>query len=249
MRIAALISGGKDSIYTLCQMIDDGHNVVCAIYILNKQEYVDSFMYQTVGNEMIQYIEQALEIDFIYKETTCEVKNTDLDYKPMENDEVEDLFEAIREAKEKYGIDGVCSGAILSQYQRNRVQNICNRLKIESFTPLWQKNQKELLNEMILYGIEARLVKIASPVINKTYLNRTLEDISEYFEKNHDKMSEINYCGEGGEYETVVFDCKHYKKKIQARTWIKHIHPEDKNKNEDEQVVYCSFDDIEMHKK
>ena len=78
-----------------------------------------------------------------------------------EADEVEDLYDLLKEAKEKYQINAVSSGAILSDYQRLRVENVCDRLGLISLSYLWQKDQEELLDSMIENELDARFVKIA----------------------------------------------------------------------------------------
>ena len=48
-----------------------------------------------------------------------------MNYVETENDEVEDLFLLLKEAKEKFpDLEGVSSGAILSSYQKIRVENL-----------------------------------------------------------------------------------------------------------------------------
>ena len=47
-----------------------------------------------------------------------------MEYEVNENDEVEDLFDLIKEAKEKFQIEAVSSGAIFSSYQKKRVENM-----------------------------------------------------------------------------------------------------------------------------
>lgn len=51
----------------------------------------------------------------------------DLDYtgtaESKQNDEVEDLFEILKEAREKWEFTGVSSGAIASTYQKLRVED------------------------------------------------------------------------------------------------------------------------------
>ncbi|VUZ50298.1 unnamed protein product, partial [Hymenolepis diminuta] len=58
--------------------------------------------------------------------------------------------------------NAITSGAILSNYQRERVENICQRLSWNSLAYLWRQNQKELLLDMIAAGVLAQIVKIAS---------------------------------------------------------------------------------------
>ena len=47
-------------------------------------------------------------------------------YEPTRGDEVEDLYRLLRKVKEEVvgGVEGVASGAILSNYQRIRVENV-----------------------------------------------------------------------------------------------------------------------------
>lgn len=45
-------------------------------------------------------------------------------YEPTDNDEVEDLYELLKEVKEVENVDAVACGAILSDYQRIRVENV-----------------------------------------------------------------------------------------------------------------------------
>ena len=56
----------------------------------------------------------------------------------------------------------MCSGAILSSYQRSRVESCCERLGLASLAYMWQREQGPLLDEMIANGIDAVLVKVAS---------------------------------------------------------------------------------------
>lgn len=72
MKVLALISGGKDSIYNLCRCIDQGHQVVALGNLYNScmpietveeghEGYeTDSYMYQTVGTNATLAIAQAL---------------------------------------------------------------------------------------------------------------------------------------------------------------------------------------------
>ena len=57
---------------------------------------------------------------------------------------------------------GVGSGAILSNYQRTRVENVCGRLGLTSLAYLWRRPQSQLLAEMVDAGIDAVLVKVCN---------------------------------------------------------------------------------------
>ncbi|OQS54482.1 Dph6 [Ecytonucleospora hepatopenaei] len=243
MKVIALISGGKDSIYTLCKLKDEGHHIVACVYMHNKSNYVDSYMFQTVGREFIDFIQKVLDIPFVIRETKCYAKNQNLEYEACEYDEVEDLFTAVKSAFEEYGGEAICSGAIESTYQKNRVGNIAKRLNLLSLSPLWKHEQKELLKEMIDYGINAVIVKIASPLLPDYLLGKDISELYAYLITVKTKW-DLNFCGEGGEYETIVVNCKHFNNKICFKDIKKVVHPEDIYKNKTEQVMFCCFTDI-----
>ena len=67
MKIAALLSGGKDSCYNMLECVKRGHEIVCLVNLLpgrssnselicienSSVNELDSFMYQTVGHTAI----------------------------------------------------------------------------------------------------------------------------------------------------------------------------------------------------
>jgi diphthamide synthase (EF-2-diphthine--ammonia ligase) len=56
----------------------------------------------------------------------------------------------------------VATGAILSNYQRTRVEAVCMRLGLVSLAFLWQSDQAELLDEMIHAGARARAPDVSA---------------------------------------------------------------------------------------
>lgn len=71
----------------------------------------------------------------------------------------------------------VSSGAILSNYQKNRIQNVCRRLNLESLTYLWNADQAFLFEEIISSGIEAIIVKVAALGLSTKHLGKTLVEV------------------------------------------------------------------------
>lgn len=55
----------------------------------------------------------------------------------------------------------LASGAILSNYQRIRIEHVCGRLGLVSLAYLWQQPQLPLLDSMFRSGLSAILVKVA----------------------------------------------------------------------------------------
>ncbi|XP_044748172.1 diphthine--ammonia ligase [Coccinella septempunctata] len=215
MKVVALISGGKDSTYNMMQCIAAGHEIVALanLFPKNKTE-IDSYMYQSVGFEAIDFIAKAMDLPLFQKETLGISKERGKVYNVTQDDEVEDLFELLQKVKKKVSIDAVSIGAILSDYQRVRVENVCERLGLVPLAYLWQRNQEDLLDEMIKCEVDAVLVKVAALGLDPTkHLGRSLSSLQPYLLTLHEKYG-INVCGEGGEYETLTLDCPLFKYRI-----------------------------------
>jgi diphthine-ammonia ligase len=85
-----------------------------------------------------------------------------LQYRESSKDEVEDLYELLFSIKKTHpDIEGVSCGAIVSTYQRLRVENVCLRLKLTPLTYLWMRDRSSLLSEIIQKGVVAVIVKVA----------------------------------------------------------------------------------------
>lgn len=153
---------------------------------------------------------------FSYRAIKGTPKDKTLDYTEAshEEDEVEDLFELVKEVLEKHpDIGGVSSGAIASTYQKNRVEHICQRLGLVSLAYLWGRDQQELLHEMVETGMNSVLIKVASYGLGKAHLGKSLAEMEgELFELS--EKHGVYCCGEGGEFESLTLDCPIYKKKI-----------------------------------
>ncbi|CAF4953202.1 unnamed protein product, partial [Rotaria socialis] len=76
---------------------------------------------------------------------------------------------------------------------------------------IWQRDQHELLNEMIESNVEAILIKTAALGLQpKQHLGKTLAEMRPILFQLAEKYG-INVCGEGGEFETLTLDCSLFK--------------------------------------
>lgn len=215
MRVVALVSGGKDSTYNMMQVTAEGHQVIALANLHPKdKDELDSYMYQTVGHQGIEKLAQAMELPLYRKITRGNSINTKGNYEPTEDDEVEDLYELLRQVKEEQNVEAVAVGAILSDYQRVRVENVCNRLQLISLAYLWRRDQTELLQEMIDCQVYAIIIKVAAlGLIPDRHLGKSLKEMQPHLLNMKDKYG-LNVCGEGGEYETFTLDCPLFKSRI-----------------------------------
>uniref|UniRef100_A0A8C6VZH8 Diphthine--ammonia ligase n=1 Tax=Nothobranchius furzeri TaxID=105023 RepID=A0A8C6VZH8_NOTFU len=215
MKVVALISGGKDSCYNMMQCVAAGHQIVALANLRPAQtDELDSYMYQTVGHQGIELYADAMDLPLYRHIIQGSSMDTSRDYSKTEGDEVEDLHQLLHLVKEKEGVEGVSVGAILSDYQRVRVENVCMRLGLQPLAYLWRRDQELLLHEMISSNLHAILIKVAAFGLDpEKHLGKSLADMKPHLKQLSTKYG-VHICGEGGEYETFTLDCPLFKKKI-----------------------------------
>ena len=106
------------------------------------------------------------------------------------------------------------SGAVGSVYQSSRIQKICNKLNLECFNPLWQKNQFEILDDLIKNQFEVIIAGVFAEGLDKDWVGKKID--KNFIEKMRElnKKYKINPAGEGGEFETFVLNCHLFKKPV-----------------------------------
>jgi ABC transporter with metal-binding/Fe-S-binding domain ATP-binding protein len=197
-----LFSGGKDSALSMYKAINDGHEIVCLITIISKNP--ESYMYHFPNIGLARLQAEALELPMVERTT-----------EGVKEEELNDLEHAISDAIGKYKIDGVVSGAIYSNYQRRRIDNICEKLNIASLSPLWKLKPKKMLEEMVGSGFKLIMSAVAAGGLEPEWLGREI-DAAAVTELSHlHKTCYVCTGGEGGEFETLVIDCPLFKKRLQ----------------------------------
>lgn len=226
MKVLALISGGKDSTFNMMKCVEHGHEIVALanLYPANGVEELDSYMYQSVGHDVIGAYADCMDLPLYRRAIDGTPKNLGYEYEPTAEDEVEDLYELIKLVKEKHpDLEGVSSGAIFSTYQKNRVENICERLGLTSLAYLWEREQKALITDMIESDLTAILIKVATYGLNEDDLGKTLAEMKDKLFALEAKVG-INVCGEGGEFESLTLDCPLFKRKLVIDECHKIVH-------------------------
>jgi ABC transporter with metal-binding/Fe-S-binding domain ATP-binding protein len=197
MKVAALFSGGKDSVFAVYIAEQHGWDVTHLVTLIPEKR--DSWMFHWVNIHLTEKLAEALEIPLVKRHT-----------KGVKEKELEDLKEVLRDLD----IDGVISGALASEYQRTRVEKICYDLGIRSFTPLWHKDQGLILRDEVQAGFEIVVVGIFALGLDRTWLGRTLDEKSVDELINLRQRYGLNVAGEGGELETLVLNGPFFKKRL-----------------------------------
>ncbi|WP_010477331.1 diphthine--ammonia ligase [Thermococcus zilligii] len=196
MRVAVLYSGGKDSNYALYWALKQGFEVKYLLSMVSERE--DSYMYHVPNIHLTELQAKAIGIPLVKGFTRGEKEK-----------EVEDM----RAVLEGLKIDGVVSGALASEYQKERVDKVAEDLGLESFAPAWHRDPVSYMRELI--GIfDIVMVGTAAYGLDESWLGRRIDEkaLGELIRLN--EKYGIHIAGEGGEFETFVRDAPFFRARI-----------------------------------
>ena len=199
MRVVCLSSGGKDSTLALWLAMKQGHEVERLVAMVPKRE--DSWMFHHPNIHLVDLFAECVGLPLLKAETSG-----------MKEEELKDLERTLS----KLSIEGVVSGAIASEYQKSRIDRICEKLGFVSMAPLWGREPIELLNEMLDAKFNIIITSVAAQGFDESWLGRKIDE--EYITDLLDlqRKYKINISAEGGEYETLVLDAPFFKKRIEV---------------------------------
>ncbi|KAJ3336759.1 hypothetical protein HDU91_001660 [Kappamyces sp. JEL0680] len=190
-----------------------GHDVVALANLYPEEtEEPDSWMFQSVGHDVLPLIAECVGLPLYRQPLRGSALQTGSVYAVEKGDEVEDLYQLLALVKDRHpAITTVVTGAILSSYQRVRVEHVCARLGLTAVAPLWMQDQGLLMQDMISQQVRCRpadvklgavLIKVAAVGLDDGDLMKDLGQVHRKLVQLHRQYS-LHICGEGGEYETV----------------------------------------------
>ena len=197
MKVLALLSGGKDSVAAVEVAQGWGWEVVAGLTMVPAED--DAWMFHTPNLAAVRGVAQCLGVPLL--EAPC---------RSGAQEEVEDLERAIRSAQRAFGLDGVVSGALASEYQRTRIDGIGHRLGLRTFAPLWHKEPRGYLDGLVGGGYQVRFARAAG--IPVQFAGQPLDAAAIATLERDPHRPDL--CGEGGEYETLVLDAPHYRRRL-----------------------------------
>jgi ABC transporter with metal-binding/Fe-S-binding domain ATP-binding protein len=189
MRIAALFSGGKDSVYSAKLAEEMGHNVDFLVSLRSSNP--DSYMFHTINQHLTLLQAEAMGKTIIVSFTPG-----------IKEEELVNLETVLSGLK----IEGIVTGAISSNYQKTRVDRICERLDILHISPLWGRERIPIIEEMLEKGMDIIISAVAAQGLDKSWLGKKLDYNAIGELKLLNEKFGIDVCGEGGEYESLVLD-------------------------------------------
>ncbi|NIM25296.1 MAG: diphthine--ammonia ligase [Nitrosopumilaceae archaeon] len=211
MKLAALFSGGKDSTFAIYLAKKQGHEINCLLTIFPKSD--ESHLLHHPNMVWTSLQSESMNIPQITEKSSSDETQSELD-----------LIEKILiKAKKDFQIEGMVHGGIKSRFQKNNFENICEKLNIQSISPLWDTDPKQYMNNLLNENFDFIITSVSSAGLDDSWLGKKIQkyDLMQ-LEKLSDKF-EFNLNFEGGEAETFVVDCPLFSHPIDViqgeKTW------------------------------
>ena len=200
MKAAVLFSGGKDSTMAVYKAIEEGYDVEYLVSMISDNP--ESYMFHVPNIHITELSSEAMEIPLI-KAKTHGVKEKELD----------DLKGVLNKLKER-GIEAIFAGALASEYQKSRIDQLCRDLGLVSNAPLWHIDPKKYMEEIIDSGFEVIIISVSAEGLDESWLGKRIDhQLLEEIINLNSKYG-MHMAFEGGEAETLVLDCPIFKRRI-----------------------------------
>jgi diphthine-ammonia ligase len=200
MNIAILFSGGKDSVYSTWVVQHQGWNINTLLTVMPYSR--DSLLFHHPNVEWTHLQAEAMGL-------------AHRTIRAAQNNELMDLSHDLVRLKTDQAVSGLVTGAVASDYQKNRFDNMCDAIGLKTYAPLWHKNPKRLVEDLKKAGFRIILTAVAAKGLDESWLGRELSDQEWSRLERLSQIHGIHLTGEGGEYESFVLDAPHFGKIVE----------------------------------
>ena len=227
VRVAVLSSGGKDSTYACWWAIMQGWQVEAMVTVHITSD--DSMMFQLPNTSLAGLQAHSIGISWlpILSDGTENDEIEDLEYGIRGETDVKVAFDKVKHDTASINfpsdlvlqtgdleIDALVVGALRSDYQKTRIERMCEKLGLISYCPLWHHDPEEHMHSLIEHGFDVRIVSVSTDGLGEEWLGKKITQQSlEELARISDKFR-FNLDGEGGEFETIVVDAPHMRERI-----------------------------------
>jgi uncharacterized protein (TIGR00290 family) len=188
MKVAGLWSAGKDSCFACYKAIALGYDLSLLFNFTDPRG--KNSLSHGLPAPLILKQSQAIGIPIAQKSM------------PKDREAYREEFKAlICEWKNKAGIGGIVFGDIYLKEHKEWIDAVCREVEVESIMPLWGRDTKELILEIIDSGFKPVVVAVKADLLGKEWLGRIID--RKFLEELN---PEIDPCGEKGEFHTLVVD-------------------------------------------
>lgn len=173
----------------------EGHTIDYLLNVRSANEH--SYMFQHVNVWITEEIAKVLGIPILVAHT-----------KGVKEEELADLEELLKRVAGK--VDGIVTGALASNYQYTRIVEICGRLGLKGYNPLWKVDEKEYWPLLLRDGFEVMVTAVAAEGLTQKWLGRVVDGRAVEELKAIKERTGIHMGFEGGEAESLVIACPLY---------------------------------------
>jgi len=204
VKVVVSWSGGKDSCFAHYLAVQQGHKVMNLLTMMMSKSK-SNFHMIPVG--ILDAQAKALGIPLIKKTTTPETYEQD--------------FKAVLKQCKDRGAEGLVTGDIyeVAGHEEGWLGRICKEVGLTPVKPLWMGDTKQIFQDYLKTGFKATVVRTKLNLLGVEWLGRVLD--SKFYE-DVSKLANVDPCGEGGEYHTVITDGPTFKEKIELTETEKH---------------------------
>lgn len=187
LRVACLVSGGKDGHYAHHLAARD-HEVVALANLVPSER--DAWMLHSVAQEIVPLQAECLGLP-LRRARAGAGEDAEL--------------AGIRKLLAELEVDGIVTGGRRSRYQQSRFDRIADDLGLEAVHPLWGLEAGSVL-EAMAEDWDVRIAAVAAEGLDASWLDRRLDTdaLQELFDLADDHG--FHRDGEGGGFETAVLD-------------------------------------------
>lgn len=107
-------------------------------------------------------------------------------------------------------IDGAVFGHIATH--GSLVERVCGTLGLDPVLPLWGRDPRELITEIVEAGFEAVIIGVRDGVMGSRWLGRRID--ASFLRELAEMEPGVDPCGENGEFHTVVTDGPIFSRRI-----------------------------------
>ncbi|MCE2997751.1 MAG: diphthine--ammonia ligase [Cyclobacteriaceae bacterium] len=190
-------SGGKDSCYALMKAKQMGLTPAVLLNVLN--EHGEISRSHGIPKAVLQKQAELMALPLHTIPASWEL---------YESTFVENLLML----KEKYQLTHGVFGDIDLEAHREWEEKVCVKAEIEAVLPLWKRDRKELVLEMLQQGIETYIVS-CNEKMGYSYLGKQL---TEELVLELERLG-VDPCGENGEFHTLVVNMPMFTERIRVR--------------------------------
>lgn len=186
MKFAMVYSCGKDSTLALHKMIEQGHEAVCLVVMVNKE--ADRSYFHGADRAMLDRYTNALGLPML----TC----------PSDGEDYHLVLEDGLKRAKGMGAEGAAFGDIDIEGNRQWEENRCEAVGLLSYFPLWQHGREENVYELMELGYRCIIKSVDTSLLPLELLGKFIAPDTVAVMR----AAGIDICGENGEYHTLAVD-------------------------------------------